>query len=470
MRGFALRPVAIVVLLKTALELAFADRYGWHRDTLYYAVAGRHLQGGYVEFPPVTALISALAHALYGWSLLGFRSFPVLAGAGTVIVAALVARDLGANRRAQTFAAIGVAFAPGVLATNDLFQPVAFDQLTTMLVLWLALRLALGRGSWVWLGIAAGVGLETKYTIAVVLVLLIATFAVWRRDVLRSWGFPLAIAIAALLTVPNLDLGGRARLDQRALVPASAAERERRDACAVHRECDPADAARLPGCRRGSRVARAQPCRAPARLDDRRDGRRVLRARRQVVLRAPGDPVRRRRRRDSVRALGDDAAAVDRRRRVCRRGPARLADRAAGPAAEDRRECRRDRGARRLRRRDRLAWARADRRAACGRRRRDRGPELRRSRRAGALRPRPAAGRVGSRHVPLLAARRDGTARFARRLLAQRRGDILRRLSRRREDRDAGRQRRTRRAGRALHARRLARGRLAAKILSRYET
>jgi Dolichyl-phosphate-mannose-protein mannosyltransferase len=204
MRGFALRPVAIVVLLKTALELAFADRYGWHRDTLYYAVAGRHLQGGYVEFPPVTALISALAHALYGWSLLGFRSFPVLAGAGTVIVAALVARDLGANRRAQTFAAIGVAFAPGVLATNDLFQPVAFDQLTTMLVLWLALRLALGRGSWVWLGIAAGVGLETKYTLAVVLVLLIATFAVWRRDVLRSWGFPLAVAIAALLTVPNL--------------------------------------------------------------------------------------------------------------------------------------------------------------------------------------------------------------------------------------------------------------------------
>jgi Dolichyl-phosphate-mannose-protein mannosyltransferase len=204
MRAFALRPVAVVVLLKTALELAFADRYGWHRDTLYYAVAGRHLQGGYVEFPPVTALISALAHALFGWSLVGFRLFPVLAGAGTVIVAALVARELGGSRRAQTFAAIGVGFAPGILATNDLFQPVAFDQLTTMLVLWLALRLALGRGSWVLLGIAAGVGLETKYTLAVVLVLLIATFAVWRRDVLRSWGFPLAIAIAALLLVPNL--------------------------------------------------------------------------------------------------------------------------------------------------------------------------------------------------------------------------------------------------------------------------
>ena len=136
----------------------------------------------------MTALVSALARVLYGWSLLGFRSFPILAGAGTVVVGALVARELGGGRRAQVFAAIAIAFAPGVLATNDLFQPISFDQLTTMIVLWLALRLALGRGSWPLLGIAAGIGLDTKYSIAVVLVLLIATFLVWRRDVCTPGG------------------------------------------------------------------------------------------------------------------------------------------------------------------------------------------------------------------------------------------------------------------------------------------
>jgi hypothetical protein len=73
-----------------------------------------------------------------------------------------------------------------------------------MTVLWLALRLALGRGSWLLLGVAAGVGLETKYTIAVVLVLLIATFLVWRRDVLLTRGFPLAVVVAAVLMVPNI--------------------------------------------------------------------------------------------------------------------------------------------------------------------------------------------------------------------------------------------------------------------------
>jgi 4-amino-4-deoxy-L-arabinose transferase-like glycosyltransferase len=204
MRPFALRPVLTVVALKTALGLAFAGRYGWHRDTLYYAAAGRHLQGGYVEFPPVTALVSALARWLFGWSLVGFNVFPILAGAGTTVVGALVARELGGSRRAQMLAAVGVAFCPGMLATNDLFQPVSFDQLTTMVVLWLALRLALGRGSWVLLGIAAGIGLETKYTLAVVLGLLPVTFLVWRRDALRPWGVTAALGIAVLLLAPNL--------------------------------------------------------------------------------------------------------------------------------------------------------------------------------------------------------------------------------------------------------------------------
>src|ERR687886_289196 len=62
--GFALRPVLLVVAAKSALNLAFAGRYGWQRDELYYAVAGRHLQGGYVEFPPVTALLSQPGFAL----------------------------------------------------------------------------------------------------------------------------------------------------------------------------------------------------------------------------------------------------------------------------------------------------------------------------------------------------------------------------------------------------------------------
>src|SRR5438477_9491923 len=88
---FAVAPVAIVAGCTTAVHLAFAGRYGWQRDELYYAVAGRHLQGGSVEFPPVTALFSALARVLFGWSPVGFRAFAIPAGVGTLVVAPLVA-------------------------------------------------------------------------------------------------------------------------------------------------------------------------------------------------------------------------------------------------------------------------------------------------------------------------------------------------------------------------------------------
>jgi Dolichyl-phosphate-mannose-protein mannosyltransferase len=116
----AIRPVLVVVAAKCVLHLVVAGRYGWQRDELYYAVAGRHLQGGYVEFPPVTAWLSALARVLFGWSLVGFRAFAILAGAATIVVAALVARDLGGGRRAQTLAAVAVGFSPILVATNGL--------------------------------------------------------------------------------------------------------------------------------------------------------------------------------------------------------------------------------------------------------------------------------------------------------------------------------------------------------------
>jgi 4-amino-4-deoxy-L-arabinose transferase-like glycosyltransferase len=116
----------------------------------------------------------------------------------------LVARELGGGAREQAIAAALVGFSPLLIATNGLFQPVSFDQLATMIVLWLALRLALGRGSWPALGVAAGVGFETKHTLAVVLVALLASFAAWRRDVLRPTRLAVPIAMAVALVVPNL--------------------------------------------------------------------------------------------------------------------------------------------------------------------------------------------------------------------------------------------------------------------------
>jgi 4-amino-4-deoxy-L-arabinose transferase-like glycosyltransferase len=203
-KALALRPVLWVALGKSALNLAFAGRYGWQRDELYYAVAGRHLQGGYVDFPPVTALFAAAGRILFGNSLYPLRVFAILAGVGVIVAAAAIARELGRGTRAQVLAAVVVGFSPIVVAVNGLFQPVSFDQLTTMCVLLIALRIALGRGSWPLLGVAIGIGLETKYTLAVVVAVLLLAFLVFRRDALDPRGLAVAAAIAFVIMVPNL--------------------------------------------------------------------------------------------------------------------------------------------------------------------------------------------------------------------------------------------------------------------------
>lgn len=193
-----------VAVAKTALNLAFAGRYGWQRDELYYAVAGHHLQGGYVDFPPVTALLAAFDRLLFGHSLYGLRVLAILAGAVVVVLAAMIARELGGGRRAQVMAAVLVGFSPLLVATNGLFQPVSFDQLATMCVLLIALRIALGRGSWPLLGVAIGIGLETKYTLAVLVAMLLLSFLAFRRDALEPRGVLIAAVIAVALMVPNL--------------------------------------------------------------------------------------------------------------------------------------------------------------------------------------------------------------------------------------------------------------------------
>src|SRR2546430_4402383 len=77
-QGYA---IAFLVAAKIGITMAVADRYGWHRDELYYLASSRHLSLGYVDYPPVTPLLARLDQALFPGSLPRPRLLPVLAGA-----------------------------------------------------------------------------------------------------------------------------------------------------------------------------------------------------------------------------------------------------------------------------------------------------------------------------------------------------------------------------------------------------
>jgi hypothetical protein len=62
------RPVLLVAGLMMLGLLAVSGAYGFHRDEVYFIVAGRHPAFGYVDQPPMTPLISAASVALLGLS------------------------------------------------------------------------------------------------------------------------------------------------------------------------------------------------------------------------------------------------------------------------------------------------------------------------------------------------------------------------------------------------------------------
>ncbi len=186
--------------------LTVSGAYGFHRDELYFIVAGRHPAFGYVDQPPLTPLLSAASVAVLGLSPTAVRVLPALAMALVAVLTAAIARDLGGSRRAQVLAAITVAVS-GYLAAGHLDDTSEYDLLVWAIVAWLLVRLLAGgdRRLWLALGAAVGIGLENKDLLLLLGAGLAVGLVLTRRwDVVRSpWAWA-AIAIALLLWAPNV--------------------------------------------------------------------------------------------------------------------------------------------------------------------------------------------------------------------------------------------------------------------------
>lgn len=150
--------------LTLALHVLFDGRYGFFRDELYYLACGRHLAWGYVDQPPLVAVIARVSGVLLGRSLVAVRFFPALAGATVVFLTGLLAQELGGGTFAQGLAALAVLAAPAYLAFDTFLSMNAFEPIFWTLCAWLAVRVVKGGDDRLWLlfGAVAGIGLLNK--------------------------------------------------------------------------------------------------------------------------------------------------------------------------------------------------------------------------------------------------------------------------------------------------------------------
>ena len=199
--------VLYIAATKLFVQLLVAGRYGIFRDELYYLACSEHLDWGYVDQPPLIALIAWFARRVFGNSLLGLRFLPALAGAALVWLTGKLTREMGGGRFAQGFAALAVLASPIFLLFHHWLTMNAFEPL-----IWVGAALCVvraintGRATyWLWFGVIIGVGMQTKYSVVFFAFAVVAGLILTKhRSFLRSKWIWLGAIAALLIFLPNL--------------------------------------------------------------------------------------------------------------------------------------------------------------------------------------------------------------------------------------------------------------------------
>jgi hypothetical protein len=189
------------------LTLFTAERYGFFGDELYYFACSKHLAWGYVDHPPMVALLTFLSTHIFGETMFSLRLMSGLAGAITVLLTALIARDLGGGKFSQSLAALSICFAPAFPAMSSFFSmnPVDIMLCALFVVLFVRVIKAPSGTKWIGLGILLGAGLLNKYTFLVLGFALLVSLVITKRwSILRSPWLYVSGTVGLLIFVPHI--------------------------------------------------------------------------------------------------------------------------------------------------------------------------------------------------------------------------------------------------------------------------
>ena len=197
--------LSVFALLIVVIHFLMGNGYGFHRDELQFLDDARHLQWGFVAYPPMTSFCGRVAIALFGISVQVFRLPAALGNAVSLVLIGLTARELGGGRRAQVGALL-LSF-PLALAFSTVLQYNTFDLLAwSLMILFTAKVLRTGdERYWMGVGVGLGLGVLSKYAIIFPLVSLLAGIVLLpsQRRHLKSRWFWMGALVAVVIAAPN---------------------------------------------------------------------------------------------------------------------------------------------------------------------------------------------------------------------------------------------------------------------------
>jgi hypothetical protein len=189
------------------LHLLTASRYGYFGDEMYHLACGEHLSWGYVDQPPLIALVAWLVRHTLGTSLLAVRFVPAVSFASLALLTGAVTRELGGARFAQALAALAVGCSSVYLILGYLFTMNAWEPLLWLGCTYIVIRIIKtgNQKLWLWFGVLSGIGLENKYSMAVFgfAVVIGVLLTAQRVALIQKWIW-IAGGLAFVIFLPNL--------------------------------------------------------------------------------------------------------------------------------------------------------------------------------------------------------------------------------------------------------------------------
>ena len=209
-----LQLLLVFLAAKLLLHLTLNGLWSFHRDALLYLALGRHLDWGYASVPPGIAFWAWFSTQVLGDSVDAVRLIPTLFGTGTVLLTALMAKEMlpergknGSGKFAVVLIGLCGLLSGAYLRPSMLFQPVVFDIFYWTLLSWLLLKfINTQKPSWLlWFGATAGLGLLNKYSVLIYLFgLAVGILLTPHRRMLSGKYVYLSAGLALLILSPNI--------------------------------------------------------------------------------------------------------------------------------------------------------------------------------------------------------------------------------------------------------------------------
>ncbi|RAV11622.1 glycosyl transferase family 39 [Mycolicibacterium sp. GF69] len=194
----------------TALLHCVAGALGggyWFDEVYMLAIGRHHLDWGSADQPPLAPALAAMMDTIAPGSLVALRVPAVLATAAAVVVAGLIAREIGCDRRAQGFTAAAQATVVWTALAGHWLTPYTLEPLQWLVLVWLLMRWIRLRDDRLLLvaGVVVGIAALTKFQVLLLCVVLLGAVAVvGPRELLRRPLLWAGAGVAALLAAPTL--------------------------------------------------------------------------------------------------------------------------------------------------------------------------------------------------------------------------------------------------------------------------